>query len=113
MILVSYIDTYTKHLKHLERNIFSSTERSPFKMSEAMSLTDVSNKISFYYIICCMPIGILLNIFSIYVFSRRNLQKTNMGFLFASKLGIDIVLMLSYIFIFKYCSYIYSSVKPY
>jgi hypothetical protein len=66
-----------------------------------MDLQEISHRITFYYIVICMPIGILLNVFSIYIFTRRNLQKTNMGFLFACKLIIDILLLISYIFLFR------------
>jgi hypothetical protein len=66
-----------------------------------MSLKELSDQISFYYIVICLPIGILLDVFSIYIFSKRSLQKTNMGFLFVCKLSIDIILMVSYIFLLR------------
>lgn len=66
-----------------------------------MQLKDLSNEIGFYIAVVVMPIGALLNAFSIYIFTRPDLQKTNMGFLFIWQKSIDTLLLLSYTFIFR------------
>jgi hypothetical protein len=64
-------------------------------------LSHASNQVGFYMASIAMPIGALLNIFAIYIFTRPNLNKTNMGFLFIWQKAIDTSLLFSYTFIFR------------
>jgi hypothetical protein len=68
-----------------------------------MDLKVISNNLIFFITVIIMPLGILLNSFAIFVFTRPNLNKStsNMSFLSIIQLIIDIMILLSNIFIFR------------
>ena len=43
-------------------------------------LNDLGNKIDYYFALVTIPIGIIFNTISVFIFLRKNLNKTNMGF---------------------------------
>ena len=43
-------------------------------------LNDLGNKIDYYFALITIPIGIIFNTLSVFIFLRKNLNKTNMGF---------------------------------
>jgi hypothetical protein len=65
------------------------------------SLTTLSNQISYYFLVITMPTGIVLNLASIIVFMRPNLNKTNMGFIFTILSIVDTISLLNYTFIVR------------
>ncbi len=81
-----------------------------------MSLVDETNAINNYLSLTVFPIGILLNAFSLYIFSRPRLNKTNMGILNRWQLVIDIFLLAASAFVYRHHTilfptsfYLYSS----
>ena len=61
---------------------------------------DLTYKINFYSILLLSPMGIILNAFSVYIFSRPRLNKTNMGFLYLWQSVIDCILLIGFVFIY-------------
>jgi ABC-type xylose transport system permease subunit len=45
--------------------------------------------------------GVALNLFSLYIFTRASLNKTNMGFLYLYQTVADLIVLLANIFIFR------------
>nr|QVK45697.1 G protein-coupled receptor [Proales similis] len=67
---------------------------------EARQLLKLSDSIYFYCSIVGFPLGILLNLISFYAFSRRNLNRTNMGILYMWQTAVDtFLLFISALFI--------------
>ena len=64
-------------------------------------ITENGNSITKYFVLILMPLGIVLNLFSVYVFWRPSLNKTNMGLLNRIQLSIDTIILLSNIFLFR------------
>nr|QVK45688.1 G protein-coupled receptor [Proales similis] len=63
-------------------------------------ISSIGRDIYYYFTIIVSPIGVLLNMFSFYVFSRPRLNKTNMGFLYRWQSAVDIILLLLTTFVF-------------
>nr|QVK45686.1 G protein-coupled receptor [Proales similis] len=57
-------------------------------------LNNISSSLFNYMAIIVCPVGVVLNMFSFYVFSRPRLNKTNMGFLYRWQSAVDIALLL-------------------
>nr|QVK45685.1 G protein-coupled receptor [Proales similis] len=55
--------------------------------------------LSFYFTVVLQPIGLLLNLANLIVFSRKRLNKTNMGFLYRCQTLIDLVLVSYNLFV--------------
>jgi hypothetical protein len=66
-----------------------------------MDLIAISNQVTTYVVVCAMPVGVILNSFAFYVFSRPTLNMTNMGLLNRIQLGVDIIVLLSNILLFR------------
>ncbi len=64
-------------------------------------LSHITNQVGFYMTTIAMPIGAILNLLSIFIFTRPNLNRTNMGFLFIWQKAIDTIVLFSYTFIFR------------
>jgi uncharacterized membrane protein len=62
----------------------------------ASDLEFVSKQIGFYMIVIGTPLGAILNMFAIYIFTRPALNRTNMGFLFRWQKTIDTICLISY-----------------
>ena len=63
-------------------------------------LNNVSNGISFYYLMITVPIGLIGNTVSFYIYTRPNLnRKTNTGFLYAWLCVLNILSILQYAFL--------------
>lgn len=61
-------------------------------------LNSVANTIYYYPIIIGLPIGIIGDVFSFYIYTRPNLnKKTNTGFLFAFLCLLNICFMLGFV----------------
>lgn len=61
-------------------------------------LGSVSNAILYYPILISLPLGLLSNLFSIFIYIRPNLnKKTNTGFLFAFLCLLNICFMLGFV----------------
>ena len=61
-------------------------------------LGSVSNAILYYPILISLPLGLLSNLFSIFIYTRPNLnKKTNTGFLFAFLCLLNICFMLGFV----------------
>jgi hypothetical protein len=62
------------------------------------SLANIQSRIGYYFLFIFPFSGVVLNAFSLLIFSRASLNKTNMGFLYMWQTSFDIVLILVYIF---------------
>lgn len=61
-------------------------------------LNNAANTVLYYPILISLPIGIVGNLFSVYVYTRPNLnKKTNTGFLFAWLCLLNITFMLDFV----------------
>ena len=73
--------------------------------SNLTSLLDYYNNLSIqielYYIISVVPLGILTNLLAISIYSRKNLNKTNMGFYNICLGTSNIIALVFYILIQK------------
>jgi hypothetical protein len=66
------------------------------------NLNSVSNAILYYPILVLIPVGIVGNVFSFYIFTRPNLnKKTNTGFLYAWLCILNLIFMLNFVLIFR------------
>nr|QVK45694.1 G protein-coupled receptor [Proales similis] len=63
-----------------------------------MSLDQVADRFKEYFSKIVAPTGIALNLFSFYIFSRPNLNKTNMGFLYRWQICVDVIVLVFYTF---------------
>ena len=65
-------------------------------------LNSVSNAILHYPVLVTLPIGIIGNVFSFFIYTRPNLnKKTNTGFLYAVLCILNIIFMLYAVFVFR------------
>ena len=65
-------------------------------------LNSVANTIYYYPIIIGLPIGIIGDVFSFYIYTRPNLnKKTNTGFLYACLCIANLIFMLYFVFVFR------------
>jgi hypothetical protein len=63
-------------------------------------LNNVSNGISYYYLMITFPLGILGNLISLYIYTRPNLnRKTNTGFLYTWLCVFNLLSILQYVFL--------------
>jgi hypothetical protein len=60
---------------------------------------NLNSTINYHYTITLMPIGIVLNLFAIYIFQRPRLNKTTMGFLYTCQALADMFLLIQTIFV--------------
>ena len=61
-------------------------------------LNDIYDTMLFYYVVILAPIGIVANALSVVLFSRKNLNKTNMGFYGVSAAVSNIITLFYFIF---------------
>jgi hypothetical protein len=54
----------------------------------------LTDSFSFYYTLIIPPTGLILNLFSIFIFTRKSLNKINMGFIFLIQTFADCLLIL-------------------
>jgi hypothetical protein len=68
-----------------------------------MSITAVSaliqQKINYYFALAFPTTGLLLSLFSFYIFTRPSLNKTNMGFLYLCQTAIDTLVLVWFVFV--------------
>jgi hypothetical protein len=65
-------------------------------------LNTLSNEILHYPVLVTLPIGIIGNVFSFYIYTRPNLNKnTNTGFLYASLCIVSLLFMLYFVLVFR------------
>lgn len=65
-------------------------------------INEVSDKISFYYLIIIIPFGFFTNILSIFIYTRPNINKeTNTSFLYMCLSIVNIISLLNYTFIVR------------
>lgn len=68
----------------------------------SVSINSATNSIVYYSTIITLPIGIIGNLFSFYIYTRPNLnKKTNTGFIFAWFCLLNLVLILYFSFVFR------------
>ena len=89
---------------HIENSISIKPKKSKANKISKMSsdyinyLTSVANTILYYPILISLPIGIVGNLFSCFIYTRPNLnKKTNTGFLFAWLCIFNICFMLGFV----------------
>nr|QVK45691.1 G protein-coupled receptor [Proales similis] len=71
-------------------------------LNEAVRISELNAlavSMGFYVTTIVLPVGVVLNLFSFYIFSRPSLNKTNMGFLYRWQSAVDIALLLLTIFV--------------
>lgn len=66
--------------------------------------------LNFYFSILVVPIGLILNIITIYIFSRDNLQKYKLGYLYIFSAFYDSLAIFSFIF-YKYLPTEYTNIE--
>jgi hypothetical protein len=81
--------------------------------ADANSIDSLSRDISTYFAWSLPHVGVMLNLFSIFIFTRKSLNKTNMGYLYLWQTCIDIVLLLSYVHIFRRASAVFGYDFPF
>ena len=65
-------------------------------------LVYVTNAVVYYPVLITLPIGLIGNLFSMYIYSRPNLnKKTNTGFLYSCFCFLNIVLISYFAFVFR------------
>ena len=65
-------------------------------------LNSVADTITYYPLLVALPIGIICNVFSFYIYTRPNLnKKTNTGFLYASLCIANLIFMLYFVLVFQ------------
>jgi hypothetical protein len=69
--------------------------------STIATLRSVSSIINTYSFYITTGIGLPFNLLSIFIFTRPNLNKTNMGFLYGFKSAVDFNLIFTSIFVFR------------
>jgi hypothetical protein len=78
-------------------NITTASTASALSSEEAAYVNFINriiSQMSFYFAITILPVGILCDLFSLYIYTRPNLNKTNMGFLYLFQTLVDLLLML-------------------
>jgi hypothetical protein len=71
-------------------------------------INSVTDSLVSYSVLSMLPIGVIGNLFSIYIYSRPNLnKKTNTGFLYAWFCLLNILLVLYFALVFR-SSYIFN-----
>lgn len=79
----------------------SNTQCSPSEIY-VNNLNAVSDSLGYYYLIITLPVGIIGNLASIFIYTRPALnKKTNTGFLFTWLCILNICSIFNYIFITK------------
>lgn len=64
-------------------------------------LNSVGDAILYFPVLVALPIGVIGNLFSFYVYTRPNLnKKTNIGFLYAILCIANLTLILYFVFVF-------------
>ena len=65
-------------------------------------LNSVASTIMYYPVLIALPIGLIGNVLSFYIFTRPNLnKKTNTGFLYAWLCIANLVFMLYFVLVFR------------
>lgn len=65
-------------------------------------ISEISDKISFHYLIIIIPFGFVANIFSIFIYTRPNMSKeTNTSFLYMCLSIMNIISLVNYTFIVR------------
>ena len=65
-------------------------------------LNTVANTIVYYPVLVALPIGIIGNVFSFFIYTRPNLnKKTNTGFLYALMSILNTIFMLYFVLVFQ------------
>ena len=66
------------------------------------TLSTIANTIMYYPVLVALPIGILGNVFSFFIYTRPNLnKKTNTGFLYGLLCILNIIFMLYFVLVFQ------------
>ena len=68
------------------------------KQSALDQAISIQVKIHYWIVVIIIPIGIFLNLISIYIFSKPNLNKTKMGFFYNMLCISNIIVLLYYLF---------------
>ena len=67
-----------------------------------MNLSTIANTIMYYPVLVALPIGIIGNVFSFFIYTRPNLnKKTNTGFLYGLLCILNIIFMLYFVLVFQ------------
>lgn len=70
--------------------------------SQVNYINSITNSVVYYSTIITLPIGIIGNLFSFYIYTRPNLnKKTNTGFIFAWFCLLNLALILYFSFVFR------------
>ena len=65
-------------------------------------LNSVGNTILYYPVLATLPIGLVGNLFGLFIYIRPNLnKKTNTGFLYACLCVLNLVFMLHFVLVFQ------------
>nr|QVK45690.1 G protein-coupled receptor [Proales similis] len=65
-------------------------------------MTKLNGQILFYSSMAMYPVGVVQNLFSIYLFSKPNPNRTNMGFLYRWQCSIDTLVLVLFFFVFAH-----------
>ena len=66
------------------------------------TLSTIANTIMYYPVLVALPIGIIGNVFSLFIYTRPNLnKKTNTGFLYAIMCILNLIFMLYFVLVFQ------------
>ena len=65
-------------------------------------LNSIGNTVLYYPVLVTLPIGLIGNVFSFYIFTRPNCnKKTNTGFLYAILCLLNLLFMLYFVFVLR------------
>jgi hypothetical protein len=65
-------------------------------------LAPIRDALIYYPVLVALPVGVLGNIFSLYIYTRPNLnKKTNTGFLYAWLCIFNLIFMLYFVFVLR------------
>ena len=79
---------------------FSINENSSSFMSTDLNyVIYIGNKLDHWFLLLTVPLGILLNMISIFIFTRPNLNKTNMGFFYFHLSIWNTIVLIYYFFV--------------
>ena len=72
-----------------------------YNQTSSLSLifNNFDKKLDFWFLVITIPLGILLNMISIYIYSRPNLNKTNMGFFYFHLSIWNTLVLIYYLFV--------------
>jgi len=74
-------------------------------MNSSLNSSDLyaqlTESLSFYYTLIIPVIGLVLNLFSIFIFAKKSLNKINMGFLYLVQSSVDCLLLLTLTVFFR------------